>query len=59
MTAPKPAPTMFSVFDGQTCLGHILARGKLYEAFDRADRSPGTFPTAKQAAGALLVKEGG
>jgi hypothetical protein len=54
MTAPKSAPTLSYVYDGRTCLGHILARGKAgFEAFDRDDRSLGLFPTAKAAADAL------
>jgi hypothetical protein len=33
------------VYDGQQCLGHVLARGKTgFEAFDRDDRSLGLFP---------------
>jgi hypothetical protein len=48
------------VYDGRQCLGHVLSRGpKGFEAFDRDDKSVGIFPTAKQAAGALLITEGG
>ena len=48
------------VYDGRECLGFVLARGRsVFEAFDREERSLGLFPTAKQAAGALLIKEGG
>src|SRR6266480_2310045 len=33
------------VYDGQQCLGHVLARGKTdFEAFDRDDRPLGPFP---------------
>jgi hypothetical protein len=37
MSAPKPASApMVSVYDGTTCIGHVIARGKLgHEAFDR------------------------
>ena len=59
MSAPKAlAPAMFSVFDDKICLGHIIARGKLYEAFHKDDRSLGTFGTVKQAANELLIREG-
>jgi len=47
------------VYDGRQCLGHVLGRGpKGFEAFDREDKSVGLFPTAKQAANALLIAEG-
>jgi hypothetical protein len=56
---PVTAP-LVSVYDGQQCLGHVLARGKAgYEAFDRDDTSMGFFETQRQAANALLIKEGG
>jgi hypothetical protein len=43
-----------SVYDGQLCLGHLLPRGKAgVEAYDRADRSLGIFPTQKAAADAV------
>jgi hypothetical protein len=53
--APKPAATaMLSVCDGRTCIGHIIARGKLgFEAFDQHDKSIGIFATAKLAAAAV------
>ena len=48
------------IYDGRACLGFVLSRGRAgFEAFDREERSLGLFPTAKQAAGALLIKEGG
>jgi hypothetical protein len=54
MSAPKPAPPLAYVYDGQQCLGHVLVRGKAgYEAFDREDKSVGVFETQSQAAGAL------
>jgi hypothetical protein len=60
MSAPKPAAPIAYVYDGQQCLGHVLARGKTgYEGFDRDDKSVGIFPTTKQAANALLITEGG
>jgi hypothetical protein len=50
-----------SVFDNDgRCLGFVLKRGLTgYEAFSTAEHSLGLFPTAKQAANALLIKEGG
>jgi hypothetical protein len=60
MTARPAATPLVSVYDGRQCLGHVLARGKTgFEAFDRDDKSVGVFPTAKQAANALLVEAGG
>ena len=59
MSVPKTMTPMVSVYDGQQCLGHVLARGKTgYEAFDPNDESVGIFETQRQAANALLVKEG-
>jgi hypothetical protein len=47
-------PQMLSVYDGRTCLGHIIARGKRgFEAFDADDNSLGTFPTDQEAADAV------
>jgi len=47
------------VYDGRQCLGLILARGKLgFEAFDRDDKPVGIFESQRQAANALLVREG-
>jgi hypothetical protein len=35
------------VYDGQQCLGHVLARGKTgFDAFDRDDKCLGVFPTS-------------
>jgi hypothetical protein len=37
------------VYDGRTCLGFILARGKLgFEALDRDERSVGIYPTQRE-----------
>jgi hypothetical protein len=60
MTA-QPASTMANVFDDDgRYLGVMFARGKSgFEAFDANERSLGLFETAKQAAGALLIKESG
>jgi hypothetical protein len=56
MTRPAPTP-LVSVCDGRECVGFILARGKTgYEAFDRDQRSVGTFKTQHEAAAALGPK---
>jgi hypothetical protein len=45
---------MLTVYAGQQCIGHIIARGKLgFEAFDRHERSLGAFPSMKLAAAAV------
>jgi hypothetical protein len=60
VSAPKPAAPLAYVYDGQQCLGHVLGRGKSgFEAFDRDDKSLGLFETQRQAANALLIREGG
>jgi hypothetical protein len=59
MSDSKPAASLAYVYDGQQCLGHVLARGKTgFEAFNRNDKSVGLFPTQRQAANALLIEEG-
>jgi len=61
VSTPKPAlTTMANVLDDGRYLGVVFARGKSgVEAFDADERSLGLFPTAKQAANALLIAEGG
>jgi len=47
-----------SVYDGQHCIGHVLARGRSgYEAFDADDHSLGVFTSVREAAAALPTKE--
>jgi len=59
MSAPKPTMPLAYVYDGRQCLGHVLARGPAgFEAFDANDTSVGIFETQRQAANALLIKEG-
>jgi hypothetical protein len=49
-----------AVFNGQTCIGHLLLRGKSgVEAFDADDKSLGLFPDQKSAADALTQAAGG
>jgi hypothetical protein len=45
---------MLSVYDGRTCVGFIIGRGRLgFEAFDAGQRSLGIFPTQRAAADAV------
>ena len=40
---------------GREAVGHIIARGKTgWEAFDRADKSLGLFPSQKEAADKIM-----
>jgi len=50
-----------SVFnDDGRCIGFVLARGLTgFEGFTTAEKSIGLYPSARQAANALLIKEGG
>jgi hypothetical protein len=55
-TATTP---LVSVYDGRTCLGFVLARGKLgFEAFTADERSLGTYATQREAAAAIGEPEG-
>ena len=48
------ATPMVSVYHGQTCIGHILGRGRSgFEAFNAHQHSLGMFPTAHTAADAI------
>jgi hypothetical protein len=51
MTASsKPAP-LVSVYDGQQCIGFILARGRSgFEAFTADEKSLGTYTSQRDAA---------
>jgi hypothetical protein len=52
MTTPAP---LSYVYDGQQCLGHIIARGRSgFEAFDSEDRSLGLFASQKEAAAKIM-----
>lgn len=55
MRSSTQQPGRFSyVYDGRTCLGHIISRGVAgYEAFDSSDTSLGLFDTQRGAAAAL------
>jgi hypothetical protein len=55
-SSPKKPDTsaMMAVTIGQTCIGHVLARGKSgFEAFDQSDRSLGVFKTRHEAIAAI------
>ena len=59
-THAQAAPLVSVFNDDGRCLGFLLPRGLVgFEAFTADEQSVGTFPAAKQAAGALLIKEGG
>jgi hypothetical protein len=48
--------TMLSVYDGRTCIGFLLSRGKLgHEAFDADEHSLGVFPSMKLAFCAVSI----
>ena len=50
----EPPSGWCALYSGQTCLGHLLSRGRAgAEAFDRNDRSLGVFPDLKSAAAAV------
>jgi hypothetical protein len=45
---------MLAVYDGQSCIGHLLPRGPQgVEAFDACDRSLGIFIDQRSAADAI------
>jgi hypothetical protein len=54
MTARPIITPMISVYDGRSCVGFILSRGRAgYEVFNRDERSLGIYPTQREAAAAL------
>jgi hypothetical protein len=56
MTKAVPTTGMFSVYDGQQCIGHLMRRGKFgVEAFGANDESLGIYPTQKEAMQALYA----
>ena len=49
--------TCLSIYDGRTCIGHLLSRGKAgVEAFDSDARILGVFPDPQSAAAAIRAK---
>jgi hypothetical protein len=56
MSKPLPTTGLLSVYDGQTCIGHLLARGRSgVEAFDVNDVSLGVFASQYEAITALIA----
>jgi hypothetical protein len=57
MTRRTPASPLCSVYDGRTCIGFVLSRGKQgFEAVRADDVSLGIFPSQREAI-AVLMKE--
>jgi hypothetical protein len=58
---PSDAARLASVFDDDgRCIGFVLERRPTgFEAFTANEQSLGLFPTARQAANALLIEGGG
>jgi hypothetical protein len=52
MTAP--ATSLIPIVVDGHCIGHLIGRRSGFEAFDREDRSLGTFQIAKLAAAAVV-----
>jgi hypothetical protein len=51
---------MSTVYEGRTCRGFILARGRSgFEAFTADEKSIGLFPTQRAAAGAITEQARG
>jgi hypothetical protein len=49
--------TTQAVYDGRTCIGFLLPRGKAgIEAFDAEHASLGIYPTVKAAADAICAR---
>jgi hypothetical protein len=49
--------SLLSVYDGQRCIGHVLARGKTgFEAFDAEERAIGIYATQREAANAIMER---
>jgi hypothetical protein len=54
MSAPVKQSSWLAVYNGTTCIGHALWRGKTgVEAFNVDDKSIGLFPTLADATAAL------
>jgi hypothetical protein len=54
----RPSSGMLSIYDGQTCCGFFLNRGRDgVEAYDATGNSLGLFPTQDAAAAALYSRE--
>lgn len=54
MSGARIMATMSSVYDGQSCIGFVFARGAAgFEAFNADEISLGLFPTEAAAANAV------
>jgi hypothetical protein len=54
-TTKSPAVPLVSIYDGQRCLGFILARGKTgFEAFAADEQSLGLFQSQREAVATLM-----
>ena len=53
-TRASGAAQMFSILLGERCVGFILARGNVFEAFDASEKTLGHFGSAKEAASAVM-----
>jgi hypothetical protein len=54
-----PTASVQAVYDGRTCIGFLLPRGKIgIEAFDADQHSLGVFPTIKAAVAAFPTTKG-
>jgi hypothetical protein len=54
MTKAMPTTGLLSVYNGRTCVGHVLARGKSgFQAFDVDDKSLGIYRTRSEAIDAV------
>jgi hypothetical protein len=48
---------MLSLFDGETCIGHLFDRGRSgWQSYDADDRSCGIFPKLGDAAAAVAAR---
>lgn len=56
MTAHKPdSRALVSVYEGRTCIGFVLSRGKVgFESFSAHEQSLGIFSTQTDAAAAVM-----
>jgi hypothetical protein len=52
--APRPKPSaLHAVYNGQVLRGHVLSRGREFEAYGADGKPLGTFSTERDAADAI------
>jgi hypothetical protein len=57
LASTKFSSTLQALYDGRTCIGHVISRGpRGVEAFDVDDNVVGLFPDVRTAADALLAR---